>query len=102
MEREIRLISTDFDGTLVAHDFDPVLDHGCMELLGELKNRGAQWAINTGRSVQLLESGLLDFDFPVHRIGRNTFAIQSKRIHRSNLHGDIASQSFCSIAIDSA
>src|SRR5207302_10716063 len=41
-------------------------DHGCMELLGELKNRGAQWAINTGRSVQLLESGLLDFDFPVH------------------------------------
>jgi hydroxymethylpyrimidine pyrophosphatase-like HAD family hydrolase len=24
------------------------------------------WAINTGRSVQLLESGLIDFEFPVH------------------------------------
>jgi HAD superfamily hydrolase (TIGR01484 family) len=63
---EIRLISTDFDGTLVAHEAEPVLDHDCMQLIAELKERGASWAINTGRSVQLLESGLLDFDFPVH------------------------------------
>lgn len=66
MGNEIRLISTDFDGTLVAHDADPVLDSECMELIAELKSNGTQWAINTGRSVQLLESGLLDFDFPVH------------------------------------
>jgi HAD superfamily hydrolase (TIGR01484 family) len=63
---DIRLISTDFDGTLVSHDTEPVLDAGCMDLIAELKNTGAQWAINTGRSVQLLESGLLDFEFPVH------------------------------------
>lgn len=62
----IRLLSTDFDGTLVAHDNDPVLDPGCMNLIADLKQRGVQWAINTGRSVQLLESGLLDFEFPVH------------------------------------
>jgi HAD superfamily hydrolase (TIGR01484 family) len=62
----IRLLSTDFDGTLVAHDTDPVFDPACMQLIQELKNDGAVWAINTGRSVQLLESGLLDFAFPVH------------------------------------
>lgn len=66
MRREIKLISTDFDGTLVAHDSDPVIDQGCMQLIAELKEGGASWAINTGRSVELLESGLLDFDFPVH------------------------------------
>ncbi|HEV2096760.1 MAG TPA: HAD family hydrolase [Chthoniobacterales bacterium] len=66
MHEKIRLISTDFDGTLVAHDSDPVLDPDCMRLIGDLQKRGARWAINTGRSVELLESGLLDFDFPVH------------------------------------
>jgi HAD superfamily hydrolase (TIGR01484 family) len=66
MRRQIRLLSTDFDGTLVAHDSFPVLDPACMELIGELQRDGARWAINTGRSVELLESGLLDFEFPVH------------------------------------
>ena len=36
-----------------------------MELIGELQNAGAMWAINTGRSVDLLESGLADFEFPI-------------------------------------
>jgi HAD superfamily hydrolase (TIGR01484 family) len=62
----IQLLSTDFDGTLVAHDSDPVLHPGCMQLIADLQKNGARWAINTGRSVELLESGLLDFDFPVH------------------------------------
>ncbi|MFL6538167.1 MAG: HAD family hydrolase [Chthoniobacterales bacterium] len=66
MNHEIRLISTDFDGTLVSHDTEPVVDVLCMDLIAQLKAGGAAWAINTGRSVQLLESGLLDFDFPVH------------------------------------
>ena len=66
MRRNIRLLSTDFDGTLVAHDNDPVLDPGCMQLIADLQRDGVRWAINTGRSVELLESGLLDFDFPVH------------------------------------
>ena len=35
-----------------------------MELIRELQNAGAIWAINTGRSVDLLESGLADFSFP--------------------------------------
>jgi hydroxymethylpyrimidine pyrophosphatase-like HAD family hydrolase len=36
-----------------------------MEVIGELRNAGAVWAINTGRSVDLLESGLVDFAFPL-------------------------------------
>jgi len=66
MAADLRLLSTDFDGTLVAHDSDPVLDPRCMEKIQALQEAGAIWAINTGRSVQLLESGLIDFDFPVH------------------------------------
>src|ERR1044072_7793388 len=68
MPNTIRLVSTDFDGTLVAHGSDPVLDRGCMEYIEELQSQGVIWAINTGRSVALLESGLEDFDFPIHPI----------------------------------
>ncbi len=63
---KIRLLSTDFDGTLVSHTSEPVLDGRCMQLIGELQRDGAVWAINTGRSVDLLDSGLMDFSFPVH------------------------------------
>lgn len=66
MPSKIRLLSTDFDGTLVAHGSDPVLDPGCMECIGALQAEGVLWAINTGRSVDLLESGLVDLGFPIH------------------------------------
>ncbi len=66
MSGTIRLLSTDFDGTLVAHGSDPVLDRGCMERIAELQAAGVLWAINTGRSVELLESGLADLQFPIH------------------------------------
>jgi len=71
----IQLIATDFDGTLVAHENDPVLDPSCIELIGELQRGGALWTINTGRSVELLESGLLDFEFPI----RPDFILTSER-----------------------
>jgi HAD superfamily hydrolase (TIGR01484 family) len=66
MSNRIRLLSTDFDGTLVAHGGDPVLNRDCMGLIEKLQSDGVIWAINTGRSVDLLESGLEDFDFPIH------------------------------------
>jgi haloacid dehalogenase-like hydrolase len=50
----------------VAHDSFPVLDPACMAFIEKLQRGGARWAINTGRSVELLESGLLDFEFPLH------------------------------------
>jgi HAD superfamily hydrolase (TIGR01484 family) len=66
MASKIRLLSTDFDGTLVAHGSDPVLDRACMQYIEQLQKVGVIWAINTGRSVDLLESGLADFEFPIH------------------------------------
>ena len=66
MPSKIRLLSTDFDGTLVAHGSDPVLDRGCMDYIEKMQEEGVLWAINTGRSVDLLESGLADFEFPIH------------------------------------
>jgi HAD superfamily hydrolase (TIGR01484 family) len=64
MAGNIHLLSTDFDGTLVCRTGEPFLHAGCMELIQNLQRQGAVWAVNTGRSVDLLESGLLDFSFP--------------------------------------
>jgi HAD superfamily hydrolase (TIGR01484 family) len=75
MAREIRLLSTDFDGTIVSRVSEPILDPACMELIGALQSQGAVWAINTGRSVDLLESGLTDFSFPM----RPDFILTSER-----------------------
>jgi HAD superfamily hydrolase (TIGR01484 family) len=61
---EIKLLSIDFDGTLVSHVGEPVLDSACMELIRDMQSNGVPFSINTGRSVDLLESGLTDFEFP--------------------------------------
>ena len=65
MSSEIRLLSIDFDGTLVSRVSEPVLDERCMQLIRDLQEGGVLFSINTGRSVDLLESGLTDFEFPV-------------------------------------
>src|SRR5436853_1217036 len=62
---QIKLLSLDFDGTMVSRVSEPVLNRECMELIRDLQKQGAVWSINTGRSVDLLESGLTDFEFPV-------------------------------------
>jgi HAD superfamily hydrolase (TIGR01484 family) len=84
MPSKIQLISTDFDGTLVTHAGDPVFDRDCMELIRELQYDGAIWAINTGRSVGLLEEGLEDFAFPL----QPDFILTSERdVFRPSEHG---------------
>jgi hypothetical protein len=65
MHSPIKLLSIDFDGTLVSRVSEPILDRQCMELIRKLQDAGALWAINTGRSVDLLESGLADFALPI-------------------------------------
>src|SRR5438093_8112788 len=75
MHSAIKLLSIDFDGTLVSRVSEPVLDAQCMELIRELQDAGAAWAINTGRSVDLLESGLADFAVPI----RPDFILTSER-----------------------
>ena len=85
MHSRIRLLSLDFDGTLVSRVSEPVLDAACMELIRELQDAGAIWAINTGRSVDLLESGLVDFAFPI----RPDFILTTERdVFRPGQNGD--------------
>ncbi|MEP7014912.1 MAG: HAD-IIB family hydrolase [Verrucomicrobiota bacterium] len=82
---EVRLLSTDFDGTIVSRVSEPVLDRQCMELIRDLQEAGATWAINTGRSVDLLESGLADFAVPI----RPDFILTSERdIFRPATNGE--------------
>src|SRR5882724_12751413 len=85
MHSPIKLLSIDFDGTLVSRVSEPVLDTQCMEFIRELQGAGAIWAINTGRSVDLLESGLADFAFPI----RPDFILTTERdVFRPGRNGD--------------
>ena len=82
---QLRLLSIDFDGTLVSRVSQPVLDVSCMELIRDLQSAGVLFAINTGRSVDLLESGLADFSFPM----RPDFILTSERhVFRAGTNGD--------------
>ena len=85
MHSPVRLLSLDFDGTLVSRVSEPVLDTPCMKLIRELQDAGTMWAINTGRSVDLLESGLADFLFPI----RPDFILTTERdVFRPGQNGD--------------
>jgi HAD superfamily hydrolase (TIGR01484 family) len=61
----IRLLSTDFDGTLVDHDSRPAVSADLHEMLAQLRRCGVAWAINTGRDLNLMLDGLREFDFPI-------------------------------------
>ncbi len=61
----IKLLSTDFDGTLVDH-FAPVpVAPALAETLLELRARGVLWAVNTGRELAHIVEGLREFRFPI-------------------------------------
>ena len=85
MRSPIRLLSIDFDGTLVSRVSEPVFDVHCMELIRKLQDGGASWAINTGRSVDLLETGLAEFALPI----RPDFILTTERnVFRPGPTGD--------------
>jgi hypothetical protein len=52
----IKLISTDFDGTLFAEFENPPIPESLQRIIGELQSRGVKWVINTGRDM----SGLME------------------------------------------
>ncbi len=60
----IRLLSTDFDGTLVNHFGAPPVTSEFIAYLDKMRREGAVWAINTGRAVQHIVEGLAEFGFP--------------------------------------
>jgi len=47
MDLPIKLISTDFDGTIFAEFETPPIAPPLVELIGQLQARGAKWVINT-------------------------------------------------------
>jgi hypothetical protein len=56
MSLPIKLISTDFDGTIFAEFENPPIPPELQDLIGDLQSRGAKWVINTGRDM----SGLME------------------------------------------
>ena len=61
----IKLLSTDFDGTLVSHDDDPPVVPELFEMLLALRAHGVRWAVNTGRTLDHIVDGLREFGFPL-------------------------------------
>jgi HAD superfamily hydrolase (TIGR01484 family) len=58
MSLPIKLISTDFDGTIFAEFENPPIAESLQELIGDLQKRGAKWVINTGRDMSSLMEAL--------------------------------------------
>ena len=58
MSLPIKIISTDFDGTLHAEGEDPPVPHDLQALIGDLQRRGAKWVINTGRDLSSVMEGM--------------------------------------------
>lgn len=57
MASTIKLISTDFDGTLFAEFENPPIPLALQKLIATLQARGVKWVINTGREMtSLMES----------------------------------------------
>jgi HAD superfamily hydrolase (TIGR01484 family) len=56
MSCPIKLISTDFDGTLFAEFENPPVPKKLQEIIANLQARGIKWCINTGRDL----SGLME------------------------------------------
>ncbi len=58
MNSRIRLISTDFDGTLFAEFENPPIPVQLQDLIARLQGQGAKWVINTGRDLSSLMESL--------------------------------------------
>jgi hypothetical protein len=65
MSLPIKLISTDFDGTLFAEFETPPIPKSIVTLIGELQTRGAKWVINTGRAMSSLMEALARSRIPI-------------------------------------
>jgi HAD superfamily hydrolase (TIGR01484 family) len=66
MSLPIKLISTDFDGTIFAEFESPPIPERLQQIIGDLQSRGAKWVINTGRDM----SGLME------ALGRSKISIE--------------------------
>ena len=78
---DVRLLSMDFDGTLVMESDDPPFPEQLVETLNLIRANGVHLALNTGRTIELVEAGLEKNQFPV----RPDFALTTERdVYRWN------------------
>jgi len=79
MTLPIKLISTDFDGTLFAEFENPPIPEALQELIGDLQRQGVKWVINTGRDM----SGLMESLARAHvAIKPDYLVLVEREIHR--------------------
>ncbi len=72
---QVRLLSMDFDGTLVRSWAQPPFPKELVQGLNRLRLHGVSIAFNTGRTIQLVEEGISEFGFPF----RPDFALTCER-----------------------
>jgi HAD superfamily hydrolase (TIGR01484 family) len=65
MSTPIKLISTDFDGTIYAEFENPPIAEMFTARIGQLQKQGAKWVINTGRDMPGLMEALARARLPV-------------------------------------
>ena len=65
MALPIKLIATDFDGTLFAEFENPPVPLALQSILGRLQDHGARWVINTGRDLSSLMESLARAHLPI-------------------------------------
>jgi HAD superfamily hydrolase (TIGR01484 family) len=69
MNLPIKLISTDFDGTIFAEFENPPIPASFVQLIADLQARGAKWIINTGRDMSGLMEALARSRIPIQPDG---------------------------------
>ena len=69
MNLPIKLISTDFDGTIFAEFENPPIADEFVELIGQLQAQGAKWIVNTGRDLSGLMEALARARLPIQPDG---------------------------------
>ena len=72
---KVRLLSMDFDGTLIRDWAPPPFPPELVHALNRLREHGAAIAVNTGRTINLVEQGLKYTGFPI----RPDFALTTER-----------------------
>ena len=82
----IRLLCTDFDGTLYSEDMSPRIPPGLIDCIGSMQRNGPLWMINTGRDREFLLESLLEHNeglIPdyIGVVEREVYAHQSGRFH---------------------
>jgi HAD superfamily hydrolase (TIGR01484 family) len=71
----VRLLSMDFDGTLIRDWAPPPFPQTLIKALNRLREHGVAIALNTGRTISLVEQGLEYTGFPI----RPDFALTTER-----------------------